>query len=188
MDIYIALVHHPVSNRLGERVTTAVTNLDIHDLARAARTYGVRATYIVTPIAQQRALVGRIIDHWQEGEGAVYNPVRAQAFETVRVASSADEAAAAIEVETGARPLTVATGAGLDDHKTSFEGLRQRIEAEEEALLLLFGTGWGLTDDFVESCDIYLPAVRAVPGRDGYNHLSVRSAVAIILDRLLGAR
>ncbi len=42
MDIYIGLVHHPVRNRHGETVATAVTNLDIHDIARAARTYGIR--------------------------------------------------------------------------------------------------------------------------------------------------
>lgn len=188
MDIYIALVHHPVFNRIGDVVATAVTNLDIHDLARSARSFGVRGTCVVTPIEQQRSLVQRIIQHWQEGEGAVYNPVRAEAFETVFVAPTAADAADAIEAATGRRPVTVATGANLDAQLTTYPDLRRRLAEEEGPLLLLFGTGWGLTTEFVAGCDLYLPAIRALPGRDGYNHLSVRSAVAIILDRLLGDR
>ena len=34
----IALVHHPVLDKGGAIVTTALTNLDVHDLARSART------------------------------------------------------------------------------------------------------------------------------------------------------
>jgi len=71
-------------------VTTAVTNIDIHDLARAARTFDVRATFIVTPIEQQRSLVGRILGHWESGEGASHNPIRARAFERLRVAEDID--------------------------------------------------------------------------------------------------
>ena len=188
MDIYIGLLHHPVRNRLGETVTTAVTNLDIHDLARAARTYDVRATYFVTPIEQQLSLVRRIFAHWQGGEGSEFNPVRAIAFERTRVTADVSEAILEIEAETGHKPLTVVTGAQLTENTTSYHTLRQRIEDTEGSLLLLFGTGWGLTDEFIEGCDKRLPAINAMPGRDDYNHLSVRSAVSIILDRLLGDR
>ena len=188
MDIYIGLLHHPVRNRLGETVTTAVTNLDIHDLTRAARTYDVRATYFVTPIEQQRSLVQRIIAHWQGGEGAEFNPVRAIAFERTRVSETVDEAILEIESETGHKPLIVVTGAQLNENTTSYNTLRQRIEDTEGSLLLLFGTGWGLTDEFINGCDMRLPGINAVPGHDDYNHLSVRSAVSIILDRLLGDR
>lgn len=47
--IYLALAHHPVANKSGETVTTSLTNLDIHDIARAAETYGVREYHIVHP-------------------------------------------------------------------------------------------------------------------------------------------
>lgn len=187
MDIYVALVHHPVRNRHGDTVATAVTNLDIHDLARAARTYSVRGTLIVTPIEQQRSLVRRIVGHWVEGEGASHNPIRAQAFQGVDVAVDVDEASRIVEEQTGAHPAWVATGANLDTHITDYSALRRRISSEEGALLLLFGTGWGLTDSILSRCHLRLPAIRALPGRDGYNHLSVRSAVSIILDRLMGA-
>ncbi|MGM0574151.1 MAG: RNA methyltransferase [Myxococcota bacterium] len=188
MDIYIALVHHPVRNRLGEEVTTSVTNLDIHDLARAARTYGVRGTFIVTPIEPQGSLVSRIIGHWTEGEGSRFNPIRAQAFEGLHVAADLEEASRIVDAEVGTRPQWVATGANLDTDIIDYAALRRRILDEEGPLLLLFGTGWGLIDEVLGRCDLRLPAVRALPGRDGYNHLSVRSAASIILDRLLGAR
>ncbi len=188
MDIYIALIHHPVRNRAGETVATAVTNLDIHDLARTARTYDVRGYFVVTPIAQQRSLVERIVSHWQEGEGKAFNPVRARAFERVRVAPDVDHALEAISAQTGHRPLTVVTGAAFKDDTISYDALRARLIDEDGAALILFGTGWGITDSLVARCDLRLPGLRAVPGRDSYNHLSVRSAVSIVLDRLLGDR
>lgn len=188
MDIYIALVHHPVRNRLGATVTTAVTNIDIHDLARAARTFDVRATFIVTPIEQQRSLVGRILGHWESGDGASHNPTRALAFERLRVTRDIDAAVQAIETETGASPTLVATGAQLHTDITEYAALRSRIIGEQGALLLLFGTGFGLTDEVLRRCSVRLPAIEALPGRGDYNHLSVRSAVSIILDRLLGDR
>ena len=64
----------------------------------------------------------------------------------------------------------------------SFKFLRSRIE-EGENLIICFGTGWGLTEEFIRSADYILEPIR---GTTDYNHLSVRSAAAIILDRLLG--
>ena len=88
MAVHVALVHHPVLNRHGETIATAVTNLDIHDLARTGRTFDVHTTWLVTPLEQQRSLVDRIVGHWQQGEGQTYNPIRAKAFERVKVSAS----------------------------------------------------------------------------------------------------
>jgi len=86
--LYIALLHYPVCNKEGRVVTTSVTNMDIHDISRTARTYGVKRFYIVTPIAKQRELVEKILDHWREGYGASFNPLRKEAFEIVEVKES----------------------------------------------------------------------------------------------------
>ena len=51
-DLFAALIHHPVVDRTGAIVTSAVTSLDLHDLARAARTYDVRAVFVVHPIPE----------------------------------------------------------------------------------------------------------------------------------------
>ena len=188
MDIYIALAHYPVTNKRGELVATAVTNLDIHDLARTARTYGVSGYYILTPVAQQRSLVSRIVSHWLEGEGKNYNPIRAKAFELVSVKEDLDRIIEDIEQKSGVRPLTVVTGANLDNNCKPYEALRQQIATQPGACLVIFGTGWGLSSDFIERCDARLPAIRCRQPNDGYNHLSVRAAVAIVLDRLQGER
>ena len=49
--------------------------------------------------------------------------------------------------------------------------------------------GWGLAEEALAWADYQLEPIRAeAPSEHAYNHLSVRSAVAIILDRLLGER
>jgi len=189
MHIYLALVHHPVLNRAGDIVTTAVTNLDIHDLARIARTYGCRGTFVVTPITEQRELVGRIVSHWIEGEGRTANPDRSQAFRGVAVVTSVEAAIQDIATSVGQRPLVIGTSAKNERASVAYEILRGRLSADEPgAALILFGTGWGLGPDLLDGVDVMLPPIEAIPARAGYNHLPVRAAIAIILDRLLGAR
>ncbi len=100
----VALVHAPVLDKRGDRVVTAVTNLDLHDIARTARTYGVGRFYVVTPAAEQVALVERITRHWCQGYGASYNPDRADALRLIATTSSLDEALTDWERETGAVP------------------------------------------------------------------------------------
>jgi len=78
----------------------------------------------------------------------------------------------------------VATGASPHPNSIGFGVLRKFVEERNRPFFILFGTGWGLTQEVKESADYVLSPIE---GR-GYNHLSVRSAVAIILDRLLGDR
>ena len=49
--------------------------------------------------------------------------------------------------------------------------------------LILLGTGHGLAQDIVDASDYTLCPIR---GAAEYNHLSVRAAAAIILDRVIG--
>lgn len=184
--VSIALVHHPVYNMRRETVATALTNLDVHDLARLARTYDVRRFYVVTPVAAQMALAQRIVDHWVSGEGGTRNALRRAAMERVAVAADVAAAARDVEEREGARPERVATGARLAGGVVEWPDARRRVALPGPPVLLLFGTGWGLHDDVVGTCDWKLAPVRGVG--DGYNHLSVRTAVGIILDRLLGER
>ncbi|MBP1726316.1 MAG: hypothetical protein H6Q51_1614, partial [Deltaproteobacteria bacterium] len=60
MSVYVALLHYPVYNRNGHVVCSAITNLDIHDIARAARTYGVSGFYVITPLEEQQLLLDRL--------------------------------------------------------------------------------------------------------------------------------
>jgi hypothetical protein len=51
--------------------------------------------------------------------------------------------------------------------------------------MLLFGTGWGLSNEIVDRCDKMLMPIK---GNCDYNHLSLRVALGIILDRIFGER
>lgn len=180
--VAVALVHHPVRDRRGDRVTTAVTNLDLHDIARAARTYGVSRFYVVTPAEEQRRLTERILSHWREGYGADYNPLRGEALSLVETAPDLDEAIRLWETETGSSSVPVLTGAAVRNG-ISFGQCRNL--AGENPLLLVFGTGWGLDPALFERG---WPALAPLRGGGNYNHLSVRAAAAIVLDRLFGER
>ena len=175
-------MHYPVTNKNGETIASAVTNLDLHDMARSAKTYGVKTLYAVTPLTDQKALAGKLVDHWVTGGGARYNPKRRQAMELVRVRDNLEQVIAEIEDAGGRRPKTIATCARPQEGSLSYGELRGRLQDGAPALLL-FGTAWGLAPECLAQADIILDPVL---GAGDYNHLSVRSATAIILDRLCG--
>lgn len=178
----IALIHYPVINKTGETIGSAVTNLDIHDIARAARTFGVDHYYIVTPYSDQQTLVTEILDHWQTGHGATYNPARKAALDRVKISETLGATIAQVTEQRGQRPLILTTSARTQKNSISYRETRKRIE-DGEPIILLFGTAHGLAPEVTEAADYTLPPIESTTD---YNHLSVRSAVSIILDRLLG--
>jgi len=181
--VYIALLHHPMYNKRMDIVTTSVTNLDLHDIARAARTYKADGFYVVHPAPNQQQLIGDILSYWQEGYGGSYNPDRREAFAILHRKEDLAQVVAEIEAQTGSRVVTVATDARRYPQTVSYRWLKEKIFSENQVFLLLFGTGWGMEQTLMEKCDYILEPI--APDSD-YNHLSVRSAVSIIIDRLLG--
>ncbi len=175
----IALVHYPVLDRQGNVVTSAVTNLDIHDLARLAATYGLSRYYIVTPAAEQQTLVARIAGHWREGAGAAYNPDRRLALKLLQVVDTLEDALIDWCRIAGPDGCALLTGAGYRDGLDIPEA---RKMADLRSLLLVFGTGHGLAPE-IHAPD--RPCLNAIRGGH-FNHLSVRTAAAIVLDRLVG--
>ncbi|MBW2568156.1 MAG: RNA methyltransferase [Deltaproteobacteria bacterium] len=178
----MALTHYPVVNKNGSTIASAVTNLDLHDIARAAKTYGVRSFYVVTPLLDQKELVEKIVSHWIEGVGSTYNPNRKEALELIRIKNSLDEVVDNICKNGEGSPKIVVTCARDSHHNIDFEKFRGMLKSGRP-YLLVFGTAWGLSEDFIAGADLILEPVK---GNTGYNHLSVRSAAAIILDRLMG--
>lgn len=184
MRLYIGLVHFPVYNKNEQRIASAVTPVDLHDLARIAKTYGVRKLLVITPLKDQHGLVNRICDHWKFGFGASYNPQRKEAIELVSVASSLEDGVERIHATEGVTPFVLATDARTqNDNTLSFPDARAMIR-QDRVVLLLFGTAWGLDQEVLQGSNAVLEPVM---GADGYNHLPVRAAAAIILDRLVGA-
>ncbi len=185
MRLFVALVHHPVYNRTREVVCTAITNLDVHDIARACRTYGAEGFLIVNPLERQRWLLERIVRHWTEGHGATAHPNRREALGEVRSAETLEHALRFVRDRCGSVPVTVATTARHWPGAVSFSQMRQRLAETQGVFMILFGTGWGLTDEVISGADHVLEPIMP---EAKYNHLSVRSAAAVVLDRLLGDR
>ncbi len=184
MRLYMGLIHFPVYNKNYDRIASAITTLDIHDLARLAKTYGVRRLFIVTPLDGQQNLVRRILGHWIDGYGGQYNRYRKEALELVCVVPDLERAVEEIKETEGETPLIIATDARHEkkDRSMSYEKARGIIQ-EGKTVILLFGTAWGLHEEVMKKTDNILDPVS---GKTGYNHLSVRTAAAIILDRLSG--
>jgi len=181
--VYIALLHYPMYNKRTDIITTSITNLDLHDISRAARTYNIDGFFVVHPSENQHKLLQDIISYWREGYGGEYNPDRQEAFKILKTANNLDEVLAEVERETGQKPLTVATDARVYPNTISYITMKDYMLNEDHVFILLFGTGWGISSEYIEKCDYILEPLAV---DSDYNHLSVRSAVSIILDRLLG--
>lgn len=182
IDLSVALLHHPMYDKQGKVVTTSLTLIDIHDMARSARTYGARKLFICHPSDTMRKLGETLAGHWREGFGATYNPNRKDALDYVQIVPDVDSAIEALTADGGKPPKLIATSARPEGTRISFPDMRSKLE-DGSPYLLLFGTGWGMTEALLSRADYFLEPVCG-PGE--YNHLSVRSACAIILDRLRG--
>jgi hypothetical protein len=179
--IAVALLHYPVYDKNRRVVATAVTNLDLHDIARIAKTYGLEKYYVVTPLSEQQEIVRKVARHWQEGWGASYNPARKAAIDLMTVVSTIDDAVADMKKEAGGEVRTIATGAKGANNSITYENMASLLREQSTNYLLLLGTGWGLAEQVLEGADFVLAPIT---GKSDYNHLSVRSAAAIIADRL----
>jgi len=182
---YVALMHSDVligeERKLG---VTSVTSIDIHDIARSSKTYGVVDFFIVTPLIDQQKIVQKMLDFWKKGIGFEYNRCRYNAIQLVQLVDSLDEVIKKIEEKEGKKPLVVATSAQLTDAQEVISFYDQKkVWKADRPVLMLFGTGQGLSQAVIERCDYVLLPINGFPD---FNHLSVRSAAAIILDRWLG--
>lgn len=180
MNLYIGLVHNPIINKRGDIVTTSVTNLDVHDIARSARTFGFKSYFIITPIEAQHNLLSRMLEHWKTDKANDYNPDRQDALGAIEVVNSIEDSITRIERFEGQKPLVTVTGANFDTFMGNTKDLVGKLKDEKKPLLLLFGTGWGLAQPALDMADYSLEPILGA-SEDGYNHLSVRSAVAIYL-------
>ncbi len=179
-NLYVALVHYPVINRKGDPIGSALTTIDMHDIARASKTFGVKGFYVVTPFADQAELARQVISHWTQGVGGELNPSRKKALELIRVTATFEEAIQGMEQERNQPVVKVATSAKTLEGAISTAQLKQKLESNGSHVLV-FGTAWGLAEQLIQACDLKLISIT---GPGAYNHLSVRSAASIYLDRI----
>ena len=182
IDLSIALLHENMLDKSGKLVTTSLTLIDVHDIARSACTYGVRSVFIAHPSETLRRLALTLREHWQSGFGSTYNPTRKEALASVEVVENLDQVMVAITARTGLVPQLIATSAREGGDRVSYPAVRTLMQNSQEPYLLLLGTGWGMSPQLLSRAKYFLEPLR---GPGAYNHLSVRSACAIMLDRLV---
>ncbi len=180
----VILLHDQMVDKQGKRVCTSLTMIDVHDIARSSRTFGLQHAFIAHPAPALRRLAFTLKGHWEHGHGSTYNPSRREALEHVEIVSDIDEALAFLDKENGKLPKLIATSAKVGGARLSFGAAREMISTQtDESFLLMLGTGWGMSDELLERADYFLEPIL---GPTEYNHLSVRSACAIMLSRLMG--
>ena len=175
----VALVHFPVLDKEGGIITSTLTNLDVHDLARSSRTYGCDEYFVVHPVEAQRALAEKIVTHWTSGSSAQRIPDRKDALAIVRPVPMLADAVAAL----GPGTETWITSAREVGTSLSWSDARAKLAGDGPPVLLVFGTSWGLAPEVTSKADAILAPIVGV---GEWNHLSVRAACAIALDRLRG--
>ncbi|MBA3954034.1 tRNA (guanosine(37)-N1)-methyltransferase TrmD [Candidatus Dependentiae bacterium] len=181
---YAILMHAQVALLDGQEGTSSVTSIDIHDIARSSATYGIKKYFIVTPLEDQQKIVTKLLDFWKTGEGVTYNPHRHNALENVLLVSTLDEAVDKIKEYENADPILIGTAAKKYAHAQAITYHDQSIVwSLKRPVVLLFGTARGLGSSVIERCEFLLGPLY---GFSTFNHLSVRSAAAIIFDRWLG--
>ena len=180
-NYYVGLVHYPVYNKHRQVINTSITNMDVHDIARTCCSYGVRNYILINPLSSQKDLYKKIIKFWQSELGRNYQPDRAEALRKTVFLSSIDEGRKYIENQEKAYPVVVTTTANHKKDQIEYDSLNDIID-EDKPILILFGTGYGLSERIHLESDYILKPIESY---SEYNHLSVRSAVAIVLDRLI---
>lgn len=183
-DLYVALIHYPVMNKKQQPIGSALTTIDMHDIARASITFGVKGFFVVTPFEDQALIARQVIEHWTKGVGGKLNPFRKEALELIHVVETYEDATAWLEKKYGKQAVSIATSAKKAQKTIETGQLKQMLE-KDIPHVLLFGTAWGLAEELIEGCDYILEPIF---GAADYNHLSVRSAASIYLDRIINGR
>jgi len=186
----LVLLHYPVTNRLGELITTSITNLDIHDLSRSARTYEIDHYFLVTPILEQKELLERVLGHWNRGRSFEWHPDRAEALSRVKCLPDFEAVKTELIERYPDHHLEVAMpDARPIPGQKSYAEVREiwARESKPGVKIIVLGTGWGIAEPFFKEVQTFLGPIYGPLKTEGYNHLSVRAAGAVILDRLFGS-
>ena len=180
----MALRHDSVLGRQDKIIHANVTQIDLHDFCRLTATYDLGGFHCITEIGAQHEICQNILDFWNKGFGKDYNPDRVAALQNMRIHNNFGELLEMLTAKDGQAPLLIGTSAKpFEDNKKvlDFPAFSDIIARSGRSAVIQFGTSWGLSPEQLNRCDWVLPPIY---GYDGYNHLSVRCAAAIIVDRL----
>lgn len=182
---YVVIMHDEVLLKDGVVGQTSIKSMDLHDISRAAETFGFVKFFVVQPLKDQQSIAKEFFSFWTEGAGTTYNKTRCQAVSGIEILNSLEEVLEKISQENGGKSaLIISTSAKSYPGKEIISFHDQgKVWKREQPVLIVLGTGHGLAMSIIDRSDYILAPIY---GLSNYNHLSVRSAAAIIFDRWLG--
>lgn len=180
-NIYVAIIHYPVYDINRKIIVSSIVPYDIVDMSRACRTFGVKKFFIIHPFKAQRETVKRIINFWTKEKGSFYNEDRKEALKLVEIKRNLNDVLKEIEKIENKKPKIILTSAKKYDGAIDYKTIKEIIN--ENPTLIVFGTGWGIVVNKI-NYDYILEPIYGFPEGNDYNHLTVRSACSIILDRI----
>ncbi len=182
---YCALLHNDVILKDGSVGNSTITSIDIHDIARSSKTYGVKKYFLITRLAAQSQLAENFLDFWKDEEAVFLNRSRAEVLASVTVKKEIKDCVEYIEKIEGVSPILVVTSSRREiphERMITFHD-QGKLWREKRPILFIFGTSHGINPEVMDNCDYRLVPLE---GLEEFNFLSVRSAVGIVLDRWLG--
>lgn len=180
-NLCFCLCHNPVILEKNKSGCSSLTNLDIHDIARISRSYGLGPFFVLHPYDDQRRLLLSILEHWQKVPES--HADRKRALEHVQAVKNFNDVENFCIDWFGKSPIWIVTSANWPKKNNacvSFGEIRELCA--KEPVVICLGTAKGLSMP-----ELPIKYLRLAPVRHlDENHLSVRSAAAIIADRILG--
>ena len=147
--------------------------MDIHDICRAGKPTASKVFISSRRSSRCKNWRSRSSITGKLGYGSQYNVTRKDALALARICDNLDDAIIDIDRETGQKPLIVVTSARTREHRGPLSSrCKKCYKLGTQPFLVIFGTGWGLTETIISQADYVLEAVE---GGTDYNHLSVRS-------------
>lgn len=181
-NLSFCLCHYPVYLDKRTIGASSLTNLDIHDIARISRSYGMSDFYVLSPLKDQLDLLRSILSHWLNGPGSEKNKDRSRALQSVKAVENFEEARKLAKRKHGMEPVFLGTSANWPKNGQTLTPADARTLCAAAPVIICLGTAKGLALEHMDFCKGVLRPIRFI----GDNHLSVRSAAAILADRILG--
>lgn len=180
-NLSFCLCHSPVVLENGKIGCSSLTNLDVHDIGRISRSYGMGPFFVLHPLNDQRQILNTILEHWQMREKG--HADRKKALDLARPVHDFEEIKDWCDMYYGQAPCWIISSANWPEKVAPVASVKEiREMCEERPVIICLGTARGLA---VHQLPFNFLRMRPIRFLDE-NHLSVRAAAAIIADRILG--
>ena len=180
-NLSFCLCHYPVWTDGEKSGCSSLTNLDIHDIGRISRCYGLGPFFVLHPLDDQRKILNEILSHWLTRSGGYED--RKKALNLVHAVQNFEEISKFFMQYHGQEPYWFVSSASWPEKNGECVSISEarKICGQGPAVICL-GTARGLDVNKLPFKFMRLAPIRFLDE----NHLPVRAAAAIMADRILG--